>query len=678
MWGSSKTTKTSSKREDELFKLLRLRSAAGTTITTDVQLDRIRQLVEADPECLERSCYAGGWMPLEYAIRHNLAPEILVHLIEQSLPEVLRVPGYFGPTPLISSYLFHAKRNDNVDLSVVRALVFKHPKALRTIDPGTGRLPLHEACWLQAPVDVLTFLMKQYPQALSARDCQFLRLPLHWALLQPSPRTVSEEAVLLLLQWYPEATARLTRRGRLPLHSASANRASFRIIRELVRVHPESVNTPDPDLWFPFHFAAAYNSDTAVVAYLMDKFQDGRNGALRAADRHGWLPLHCSVRCRASLDLVRWLVKQYPAALASRDNHDALPLHCLSRGEATSELWENRMYELRMSRGGLITYDNTTSIWSAGHEVVEYLLSKDPDAASTRDCLGRLVMHRACAGRAPHRVISLLIRAFADALTCPRRNGRLPLHDACFHFAPPEVIRLLIRTTPAALLSPAFDGRLPLHDACASGREQVIDEVINANPEALSVATKAEGLLPIHEACAAGFAFLRQHSLLIDRFPEGILLADRKGRLALHHLCRSGFPGLASARRLLERFPEAARMHDNCGRLPLHYIFGALSACSDIVELLLDHHPLAAQMPDSDGGHGSLPLHLACASSRVSPKNVVLLLESFPGAVARVDGSGRTPLMVACENRSQNTLELLETIKILVEAQVAWDGRLLY
>jgi len=270
--------------------------------------------VEENPARL-RVRLKNGEKPLEFAFRHGVAPNVLVYLIEQTAEEDLRLPDCtYNRTrrglPLFV-YLSHAKYN--ADLTVVRLLVSKHPEALQTIDSYNG-------CFASAPSMLAS---------ISSGSA--------WALLCEKQRAPSEDAVFFALALVSRSVTKAdpTRPSSTPL----ANNASSRIIRELVRLHPDSVNTPDPDLWFPFHFSAAYDSHIAVLSYLMDTFKGGRIEALRTADRHGWLPLHCAVRLGASsFRLVQWMVENEPTAVSTRDNFGGLPLHCLCQGESTSEV----------------------------------------------------------------------------------------------------------------------------------------------------------------------------------------------------------------------------------------------------------------------------------------------------------------------------------------------------
>jgi Ankyrin repeats (many copies) len=50
-------------------------------------------------------------------------------------------------------------------------------------------------------------------------------------------------------------------------------------------------------------------------------------GLIREKDGcHGWLPLHYAARIQVKVDLLRYLVDTYPAALLERDKEGRLPL----------------------------------------------------------------------------------------------------------------------------------------------------------------------------------------------------------------------------------------------------------------------------------------------------------------------------------------------------------------
>ena len=77
-------------------------------------------------------------------------------------------------------------------------------------------LPIHMACALQCPPDVVDALVECYPMGIKLREEAFQRLPLHVACQTNAPI----ETIEALIHHYPEATRAKDCIGRLPIHYA--------------------------------------------------------------------------------------------------------------------------------------------------------------------------------------------------------------------------------------------------------------------------------------------------------------------------------------------------------------------------------------------------------------------------------------------------------------------------
>eukprot|EP01082_Thalassiosira_pseudonana_P004618 g4480.t1.2.5e174189 g4480 g4480.t1 contig15:1110282-1110844(-) len=102
-------------------------------------------------------------------------------------------------------------------------------------------LPLHQACALRPPREIVKLLISCYPEGLRMREETFHRLPLHIACLTNAPL----EAIEALIHVYPEATRCKDSIGRLPIHYACAHDVPFGVIDLLLRTFPASAGKMD-------------------------------------------------------------------------------------------------------------------------------------------------------------------------------------------------------------------------------------------------------------------------------------------------------------------------------------------------------------------------------------------------------------------------------------------------
>eukprot|EP00978_Attheya_sp_CCMP212_P031107 scaffold116384_cov53-Attheya_sp.AAC.8 len=103
-------------------------------------------------------------------------------------------------------------------------------------------LPLHEACRIGAPLDVIKVLVNENRNALRTEG-QFGYLPLHFACTC----TMSLEAIQLLVELYPIAIRTPDAKGKYPLHIACQYGQSTPTIRFLVQSNPGTVYLRDVD-----------------------------------------------------------------------------------------------------------------------------------------------------------------------------------------------------------------------------------------------------------------------------------------------------------------------------------------------------------------------------------------------------------------------------------------------
>jgi len=112
-------------------------------------------------------------------------------------------------------------------------------------------LPLHEACKLNPPADVVVALIRAYEPAVSSKG-QWNFLPLHFAV-----RSNSLQAVVPLLEAYPRAARLKEDGGKLALHLGCQWGASPDVIERLLTLYPEGIYVRDDDGKSPTDYAEA-------------------------------------------------------------------------------------------------------------------------------------------------------------------------------------------------------------------------------------------------------------------------------------------------------------------------------------------------------------------------------------------------------------------------------------
>lgn len=155
-------------------------------------------------------------------------------------------------------------------------------------------LPIHIACSLHAPLEVVRAIVEAYPGCLSAKESSFKRLPIHVACMSAAPLDVIE----YLAQEYAAATLEPDTLGRLSIHYACNNGAPMDVVGALLRV----------------------NSASALYA-----------------DRNGWLPLHVATRSGASTEVIRQIVRACPAAVTIKTQRSSTALSLAEKVQAKNQ-----------------------------------------------------------------------------------------------------------------------------------------------------------------------------------------------------------------------------------------------------------------------------------------------------------------------------------------------------
>lgn len=163
-------------------------------------------------------------------------------------------------------------------------------------------LPIHMACALQCPPEVVHALVDCYPLGVHMREEAFQRLPLHVACQTSAP----VETIEALIHHYPEACRAKDSIGRLPIHYACSHDAPSAIIEILLREFPASAGCGDDHGWMPIHVACR----RGVSLYVIERLLDCVPQSADMATNKGSTPIMCAKKGGDSMkhtDIVDYL-----------------------------------------------------------------------------------------------------------------------------------------------------------------------------------------------------------------------------------------------------------------------------------------------------------------------------------------------------------------------------------
>ena len=179
-------------------------------------------------------------------------------------------------------------------------------------------LPLHKACVLQPPENVIETLLAAYVEAAKSRD-QDGWLPVHCACFYGA----SEKVVNTLLTANPKGAQSKDDEGRLPLHYACLKGASQEVVDVLLGSFPKGAMSKDDEGRLPIHHACSKGAPEGVIDALLKASPKGA----QSKDDQGRLPLHHACRKSSSERIIRTLLRVYPRAAQIKDDQDKLPIH---------------------------------------------------------------------------------------------------------------------------------------------------------------------------------------------------------------------------------------------------------------------------------------------------------------------------------------------------------------
>jgi ankyrin repeat protein len=421
----------------------------------------------------------------------------------------------------------------------------------------------------QAPLEIINFLLRQWNDSIhkviESNGC----IPLHLACDRQAP----EDVIRHLISMWPESIHCTTKDGRLPIHLIlSKNTSQLSLVKFMVEPNPESLVVKDDNGWIAFHCAVAYGSfevlEDCIRSWRNGCMERGRKGrialhivclrqrslpyvqcvhrqwkhAVRQRDKNGLLPIQVACEVGAPLDVIRYLIDEWPASLSeisaeygdmvessvqvqqinwSRDQD--IPI--AGRRVGTAKNNKGRKFvppspivaagqQQQQQQQILIPPPPSRDVSSQGHERMQensfefHIQSVDAYKSSSRNTLpseyaqepslsveegsatttGRGAgLHKACEAPQSLPVIEALLQECPEAVSFMTCNGNLPIHTACLNQALPEILQLLVTYSPNSVATRDQYGNLPLHLASFSGASfQSVRFLVQQYPEAIN------------------------------------------------------------------------------------------------------------------------------------------------------------------------------------------------
>lgn len=183
---------------------------------------------------------------------------------------------------------------------------------------------VHMACELRHPtLELVQLLVDQWPEALSIESNG--KLPLHslFSSFSWSSKETPVNLVRFLLEAFPGAAASFSSPSRfstlgtgyLPFHLACKGGESLEVIKLLLEAYPRAVSTPSTGIGnYPLHELCTRDClELDVLRYVVEQYPE----ATQRYNTYGSLPLIYATRAR--LEIVQYLVDQNPDSAQDSD-----------------------------------------------------------------------------------------------------------------------------------------------------------------------------------------------------------------------------------------------------------------------------------------------------------------------------------------------------------------------
>lgn len=147
-------------------------------------------------------------------------------------------------------------------------------------------LPIHHACALHPPKEVIDKLYEAYPEGFHSKESAYQRLPLHVACQSDA----SASAIQALLECDVTAAQCKDSLGRVPLHYACSHGAPVEVVAVMLQAFPASAGCVDKRGWLPLHVACRFGDNESVIRLLIKELP----ASLYTTTKRGTTPLMCA------------------------------------------------------------------------------------------------------------------------------------------------------------------------------------------------------------------------------------------------------------------------------------------------------------------------------------------------------------------------------------------------
>ena len=332
------------------------------TRTSNVDIDTVKMMVEAYPQCLTTVDRNWQCYPIHLALseQHYIDLEIVKYFLELE-PASIRLVNGDDATPLhLACY------NGHLTLEIYQFILNAWPEAIH-MRTDRGYLPLHHLCCNENLDDYVSLEVLQY--MISIDPMLPPGLPLHVACGESF--TEQLDVVKILYDSYPEALFVQNGDGRSPLCLARDRGSKW---QPIVSFFEEQL----------VHAQTAKDST-----------------AMHTLDNNGWLPLHHAVKDNIPLGSIKLLVEGNPSAIRTADGHMAFPLHIACEFSSVKvvkylvkECFSIPMSQLDTNKDSIVHY----ACRGGNFEVVKYLLTNHASLVSSAEINGNgdLPLHLLC------------------------------------------------------------------------------------------------------------------------------------------------------------------------------------------------------------------------------------------------------------------------------------------
>jgi ankyrin repeat protein len=433
-------------------------------------------MIESYPEALLYRCQSGD-TPIVLECIMQCRSQVLLRCIE-IYPKCLEIASLNQFLPL---HWLLANEISSANDAVM--MIEAYPAALSHMS-SSNNLPIHIECKCQCRHDILEVMINLFHDCLSmANDVGML--PLHLALYEDITAEDSSDAILMLIERYPEAVKAAVYE-RLPIHLECDRLCRSSILAKCIEYYLESLTIADQNGSLPLHLLLCNpHSEISDALMMIDEYPR----SLRTFNNFGDLPIHveCTYRCRQ--EIVRKCIEEYPESFLISNWQDVSPLEIML---------------MKMSDSFLID-----------------MVCNYPEVLRIQDMNGRHALHIMCAYPCSHALLSKCIALYPEALTACDVNNDIPWTTSLYYLNEGNIrerrksLSLLLSGNPESFYHPADNPvilRIPFMSDRRSRRM-----ILNLLPSCLSAAAHIQAYRDVnwHSRSSLLHLLLR----LQNRFP---------------------------------------------------------------------------------------------------------------------------------------------------------------